>query len=134
MAVRKRKSKVKVEDLLQEHTKKLSYILNEVSANGNPGLDASLKDLYRGNKEIKAKLDEIHELIKPDIDRANLWKAIRAVVKTNGFIKFCKTKFGAVVVGIGVILLANAILYPFIGTSITVATLIALVKKIAEAL
>ena len=32
---------------------KLSYILNEVSANGNPGLDNSLKDLYQGQKPRK---------------------------------------------------------------------------------
>ena len=131
MAVKKRTKKPSVLELhLLEHDRKLSYILNEVSANGNPGLDNSLKDLYKGQKEIKATLQEIITLIKPDMDRANMYKSIREAFKSNGLVKFCQTKIGfAITITIGIVIV-NAILHPFIGTGITIAALWELIKKV----
>lgn len=131
MAVKKRTKKSSiVEAHLLEHDRKLSYILNEVSANGNPGLDNSLKDLYKGQKEIKASLQEIITLIKPDMDRANMYKAIREAIKSNGIVRFCQTKVGfAITATIGIIIV-NTILHPFVGTGITITALWELVKKV----
>lgn len=77
--------------------KKLSYILNEVSANGNPGLDNSLKDLYQGQKAIQAKLEEIHSAIKPELDKAAWWKATKQMVLSSAFYRFHSTKPGFIV-------------------------------------
>ena len=126
---RKRK---KVDPHIMMHAvieKKLSYILNEVSANGNPGLDNSLKDLYQGNKEIKAKLDEIHQAIQPALDKAAFWNAARAMFKSSRFWQFHTTKFGAAVLAVAVFLILNAILHPFEGVAGVALLLLELLKK-----
>jgi hypothetical protein len=113
-----RKKTVKINPhkaLHKEVDRKLDYILNKVSANGNPGLDNSLKDLYQGQKNIEKKLDSIFALIKPDMDRANFWKAAKEVYKSSPFFKFHSTKFGMFILIVAILLITNALIHPFEG-------------------
>lgn len=127
-----RKKVVKIDPHIESHKeieRKLSYILNEVSANGNPGLDNSLKDLYQGQKRIEGKLDVIFELIKPDMDRANFWKAGREMLKSSPFFKFHTTKFGFGVLVVAVLLILNALLHPYEGLAGIFMLVVEFLKK-----
>lgn len=98
----------------------LNYILREVSANGRPGLDASLKDIFQGQRDIKATLAVMQETIQPDMDRSAFKRAAKKMFDSNEFVKFCRTKVGATVVLVIFVVAANSLLSPVFGTALTV--------------
>ena len=83
---------------------KLHYILNEVSANGNKGLDASLKDIHSEVREIKT-------LLQPIMDRHQLWISIKRVMDSTWFLRICRTKKGVGIAGLVAFLLINTVLH-----------------------
>lgn len=104
--------------------------MHEVSANGNPGLDASLKDLYKGQTEIKKKLDIVFAEIKPDLDRALFWKQAKEMYHTT-WLSWCfKTKTRTFITLVAALLTANIFIHPFVETSLTIGAIWVLAKKL----
>lgn len=111
---------------------KIEYILNHVSANGNPGLENSLRDLYKGQKEIHSKLDEIYTLVKPDLDKAALWKQVKSVYAQSWIAQCFKTKWRATFSLIIILIAIQIITHPFTETSLSLAAIFAWAKKIVS--
>lgn len=118
----------------EEISRQLHHILNEVSANGNPGLDASLKDLYKGQTDIRKHLHEIHNLVKPDLDRAAFYKQAAHVWKQSWLYRVFDTKLKATISTIILLLLIQVIVHPFIETTLSVAAIVAWVIQLFKAL
>ena len=108
----------------------LDYILKKVSANGRPGLDASLKDIFSAQKEIQTALHAMQETMQPELDRSAFKRAAKKMFESNGFVKFCRTKIGATVVLLIFIVAANSILTPVLGTALTVQSVWYWAKKV----
>lgn len=82
---------------------KLHHILYEVSANGNKGLEPSLKDIYqmsKANNEMaqqnNAAIAELRAAIQPDLDRTAFWKAGRKMFQSSWFGKLLSSTSGRV--------------------------------------
>lgn len=121
----------------EEINNKLGYILNEVSANGNPGLDASLKDLHKGQIDIKtvqlemlSKVNAVYALAKPDLDRAAFYKQAMALWKQSWLYRAFDTKLKATVSTFILLLMIQVIVHPFIETTLSVAAIVMWVEKI----
>jgi hypothetical protein len=104
--------------------------LNTVSANGNKGLHASLKDLYNKNNEVHTEIvglkDDIksfRDLVQPELDRKAWWISTKKMMKTSALFKMLTTKGGIVIFIFIGWLLANIILHPF-GINLGLATLL----------
>lgn len=95
-----------------EIEKKLNYILTEVSANGRPGLDASLKDIYTSQSEIKEKLGVIQEAMQAELDRTAFFRAAKKMASSSWIVQFMQSKFGFVLGVTILILVLNALVYP----------------------
>jgi len=89
--------------------------LNTVSANGNKGLHASLRDLYEKNSEVHTDLKEIKILLAPALDRHQWWESTKKVFKTSGIFTIVKSKVGRLVLLLCILLLVNTVLHPFFG-------------------
>lgn len=90
--------------------------IDSVSANGNPGLEASLRDLYQQNKaihaDVKTMSGQITDLIQVTAsDRAwkNWWKAGRELVKESKLLAICRSKAGVYSLLIVILLTLNSI-------------------------
>jgi hypothetical protein len=80
--------------------------LDNVSANGNRGLSASLTDVYE-------KLKDLEKLTEGARTRNEFWHAAQKMVDTNIFLKPFKSKVGAIIYLIILIVIINTILHGF---------------------
>jgi len=112
----------------------LDHILNKVSANGNPGLDASLKDLYKGQMDIRKHLHEIHSLVKPDLDKAAFYKQATHVWKQSWVYHAFDTKLKASISVIILLVVIQVIVHPFVETTLSVGLIAAWAMKLFKAL
>ncbi len=92
--------------------------LNTVSANGNKGLHASLKDLYAKNTEVHDELKEIKELMAPAIDRHALWASAKRVAQTTWLFKLGAHKAGRYFMWFILIVLLNTVFHGLVGVSL----------------
>jgi hypothetical protein len=94
--------------------------LNTVSANGNRGLHASLKDLYNKNTQVhdeivglKIDIRSFRELVQPELDRKAWWVSTKKMLATSTLFKFIRSKFGGMVAVFFVWLFVNIVLHVF---------------------
>jgi hypothetical protein len=92
--------------------------LNTVSANGNKGLHASLKDLYAKNTEVHKELIEIKELMAPAINRHMWWESTKSVARTTWFFKMGGHKIGRYILVFLFLVFFNTIFHTLVGVSI----------------
>jgi hypothetical protein len=90
---------------------KLEFIVNEVSANGHKGLEASLKDIYGAVDMIKKDLHTIMEATSGDIARAAWGKATKELIQASPALRFVRTRVGKGLVVIFLFVIVNGILH-----------------------
>ncbi|MFA6295595.1 MAG: hypothetical protein WC666_04230 [Candidatus Paceibacterota bacterium] len=107
-------------DRLTEVETKLHYIITEVSANGNKGLEPSLRDIYQMSKlnnemaqQNNAAILEMRAAIQPDLDRTAFWKAGRKMFQTSWFGKFFSSNTGRMFGVVGLFIFALPLLNAF---------------------
>jgi len=100
----------------------LRKIIEGVSANGKPGLQASLKDMYDKNEEvhtdiklIKNDIKELNEFIKPKLMREAWWLATQNLFRSTKFFRFATSKFGFALTMFLIVVLINLVSQAFTG-------------------
>jgi hypothetical protein len=102
------------EDLREaaSHVKSIQNTLDNVSANGNKGLSASLTDMYN-------KLSEVQKITEGARSRRKLVNVFKSVVENTAILRPLKSKIGIAIYTVIAILILNSVLHPFgIGFSI----------------
>lgn len=123
--------KITVNDRLTEVETKLHFIIHEVSANGNKGLEPSLRDIYQLSKQNNAAINELKEAMQADLDRTAFWKAAKKMFKTSWFGKFFESKVSTAVFVVLFILFSMPILHAFgVNTPVLVNHVVELLTKI----
>jgi len=86
------------------HVETIQFTLDNVSANGNKGLSASMSDVY-------SKLRDLESLTEGPRNRAKFWAILHQVVNTTPFLKPLKYKWGAIFYFAILMLIINTILH-----------------------
>lgn len=117
-------------DHVKQELSDVKTMLNTVSANGNQGLHASLRDVYGAVKELKAEFGEFKEYLQPTIDRHMFWESGKRMLRSSGAFKIFKTKLGTFVAVSIALLVINSIISPLIGSSFTINWLVSVISKV----
>lgn len=117
-------------EVVKEKQEDILHRLDNVSANGSLGLEATLKGIYQKNEEVHSdiqkvntQLNEIFEVTKNERAWRNLRASVKQVINNSSTFAIFKTRTGTVVGVIILIILVNTLLHP-LGINLDVWSLI----------
>ena len=87
-----------------EHTLAIQKTIDDVSANGNKGLNASFNDMY-------SKLTELEKVTQGARARAKFWTVAHDIIENTALLKPLRYKWGAVLYIIIILLVVNTLLH-----------------------
>jgi hypothetical protein len=110
--------------------------LDSVAANGNPGLEASFRDIFSKVKEthgdiigLKSQIAELMHITESSRNWYNMFTAIKKVSNNSVLIRFLKTKGGQIVVLIVGFIVLTSIL-KFLHINVALPDMMDMVKQL----
>lgn len=100
--------------------KYLNFILNDVSANGRPGLQNSLQDIYNIVKQNSNEIMQLRNAMQVELDRKALINALKKYFNSSYFSALFKTKKSTFVFILLFVVILNSLAHPLFGYNMNI--------------
>ena len=121
---RKEAEEIKIHaERIERVEKGLHFILYEVSANGRPGIENSLRDIYAEVKAVRASVDVVLDATETSRAWSDVRRALRGIMRKSALASILANKVGRTIVFVLVLLIVNSLLHA-IGVSLDVLSLL----------